>query len=131
MSVRDLIQGEGNESARNVLGAPLQACSFDPNTGFFRDGHCHTCAQDHGSHTVCAVMTAEFLAFSKSRGNDLSSPMPQFEFPGLKAGDHWCLCAGRWLEAYEAGKAPKVNLEATNEAALAIVPLQALQEHAI
>ena len=130
MSVRDLIQGEGNESARNVLGGPLQPCSFDPNTGFFRDGHCHTCAQDHGSHTVCAVMTAEFLAFSKSRGNDLSTPMPQFEFPGLKAGDHWCLCAGRWLEAYEAGKAPKVNLEATNEAALAIVPLQALQEHA-
>ena len=130
MSVRDLIQGEGNESARNVLGGPLQPCSFDPNTGFFRDGHCHTCAQDHGSHTVCAVMTAEFLAFSKSRGNDLSSPMPQFEFPGLKAGDHWCLCAGRWLEAYEAGKAPKVNLEATNEAALAIVPLEALHEHA-
>jgi uncharacterized protein (DUF2237 family) len=130
MSVRDLIQGEGNESARNVLGLPLQPCSFDPSTGFFRDGHCHTCAQDHGSHTVCAVMTAEFLAFSKSRGNDLSTPMPQFEFPGLKAGDHWCLCAGRWLEAYEAGKAPKVNLEATNEAALAIVPLQALQEHA-
>ena len=130
MSVRDLIQGEGNESARNVLGTPLQPCSFDPNTGFFRDGHCHTCAQDHGSHTVCAVMTAEFLAFSKSRGNDLSSPMPQFEFPGLKAGDHWCLCAGRWLEAYEAGKAPKVNLEATNEAALAIVPLEALHEHA-
>jgi uncharacterized protein (DUF2237 family) len=113
-----------------VLGAPLQPCSFDPNTGFFRDGHCHTCAQDHGSHTVCAVMTAEFLAFSKSRGNDLSSPMPQFEFPGLKAGDHWCLCACRWLEAYEAGKAPKVNLAATNEAALAIVPLEALQEHA-
>ena len=131
MSVRDLIQGEGNESARNVLGGPLQPCSFDPNTGFFRDGHCHTCAQDHGSHTVCAVMTAEFLAFSKSRGNDLSSPMPQFEFPGLKAGDHWCLCAGRWLEAYEAGKAPKVNLEATNEAALALVPLQALQEHSL
>jgi uncharacterized protein len=131
MSVRDLIQGEGNESARNVLGGPLQPCSFDPNTGFFRDGHCHTCAQDHGSHTVCAVITADFLAFSKSRGNDLSTPMPQFEFPGLKAGDHWCLCAGRWLEAYEAGKAPKVNLEATNEAALAIVPLQALQEHSL
>ena len=130
MSVRDLIQGEGNESARNVLGAPLQPCSFDPNTGFFRDGHCHTCAQDHGSHTVCAVMTAEFLDFSKSRGNDLTTPMPQYEFPGLKPGDQWCLCAGRWLEAYEAGKAPKVNLEATNEAALAIVPLEALQEHA-
>jgi hypothetical protein len=131
MSVRDLIQGEGNESARNVLGGPLQPCSFDPNTGFFRDGHCHTCAQDHGSHTVCAVMTAEFLAFSKSRGNDLSTPMPQFDFPGLKPGDPWCLCAGRWLEAYEARKAPRVSLEATNEAALALVPLQALQEHSL
>ena len=131
MSVRDLIQGEGTESARNVLGGPLQPCSFDPNTGFFRDGHCHTCAQDHGSHTVCAVMTAEFLAFSKSRGNDLTTPMPQYEFPGLKPGDHWCLCAGRWLEAYEAGKAPRVDLEATNEAALTIVPLEALKEHAL
>ena len=130
MAVRDLSQGEGSEVARNVLGGPLQPCSFDPNTGFFRDGHCHTCAQDHGSHTVCAVMTAEFLAFSKSRGNDLSTPMPQYEFPGLKPGDQWCLCAGRWLEAYADGKAPKVNLEATNEAALTLVPLEALQEHA-
>jgi len=131
MSVRDLNQGEGTEAARNVLGGPLQPCSFDPNTGFFRDGHCHTCAQDHGSHTVCAVMTAEFLAFSKSRGNDLTTPMPQYDFPGLKPGDHWCLCAGRWLEAHEAGHAPQVNLEATHEAALAIVPLEALQQHAI
>lgn len=128
--IRDLEQGQGAKQARNVLGEPLEPCSFNPNTGFFRDGHCHTCAQDHGSHTVCAVMTAEFLAFSKSRGNDLSTPMPQFEFPGLKPGDHWCLCAGRWFEAYEAGKAPKVNLAATNEAAIAIVPLEALQEHA-
>jgi uncharacterized protein (DUF2237 family) len=131
MSVRDLIEGEGTESASNVLGGPLQPCSFDPNTGFFRDGHCHTCAQDHGSHTVCAVMTAEFLAFSKSRGNDLTTPMPQYEFPGLKPGDQWCLCAGRWLEAYEAGKAPRVNLDATNESALTIIPLEALQQHAI
>jgi uncharacterized protein (DUF2237 family) len=131
MSVRDLNQGEGTQDARNVLGGPLQPCSFDPNTGFFRDGHCHTCAQDHGSHTVCAVMTAEFLAFSKSRGNDLSTPMPQYDFPGLNPGDHWCLCAARWLEAAEAGKAPQVNLEATHEAALAIVPLKALQQHAI
>jgi uncharacterized protein (DUF2237 family) len=129
--IRDLDQSAGTKKPRNVLGGPLQACSFDPNTGFFRDGHCHTCAQDHGSHTVCAVMTAEFLAFSKSRGNDLSTPMPQFEFPGLKPGDHWCLCAGRWLEAHEAGKAPKVNLEATNEAALAIVPLDALRQDAL
>ena len=131
MSVRDLAQSEGEETARNVLGGPLQPCSFDPATGFFRDGHCHTCAQDQGSHTVCAIMTAEFLEFSKSRGNDLSTPVPQYDFPGLKPGDHWCLCAGRWLEACEAGKAPKVNLEATNAAALAIVPLRALQEHAI
>ena len=128
--IRDLDQGEGTKKPRNVLGGPLEPCSFDPTTGFFRDGHCHTCAEDHGSHTVCAVMTAEFLAFSQSRGNDLTTPMPQYEFPGLKPGDQWCLCAGRWLEAYEAGKAPKVNLEATNEAALAIVPLEALQEHA-
>ncbi len=131
MSVRDLTQGEGTAQARNVLGGPLQPCSFDPTTGFFRDGHCHTCAQDHGSHTVCAVMTAEFLAFSKSRGNDLTTPMPQYEFPGLKPGDHWCLCAGRWLEAHEAGQAPRVNLEATNQAALAIVPLDALRERAM
>jgi len=131
MSVRDLIEGEGTESARNVLGEPLQPCSFDPNTGFFRDGHCHTCAQDHGSHTICAVMTAEFLEFSKSRGNDLTTPMPPYDFPGLKPGDHWCLCAGRWLEAHEAGKAPRVDLDATNESALTIVPLEALQDHAI
>ena len=129
--IRDLEPGEGTQAPRNVLGGPLQPCSFDPSTGFFRDGHCHTCAQDHGSHTVCAVMTAEFLAFSKSRGNDLSTPMPQYDFSGLKPGDNWCLCAGRWLEAYEAGKAPKVNLQATNEAALAIVPLDALQEHSL
>ena len=131
MAVRDLTQGEGTGEARNVLGGPLRPCSFDPNTGFFRDGHCHTCAQDHGSHTVCAVMTAEFLSFSKSRGNDLTTPMPQYDFPGLKHGDHWCLCAGRWLEACEAGKAPRVNLDATHEAALAIVPLEALRQHAL
>jgi uncharacterized protein (DUF2237 family) len=130
MSVRDLAQGEGDEAARNVLGGPLQPCSFDPATGFFRDGHCHTCVQDQGSHTVCAIMTAEFLEFSKSRGNDLTTPMPQYDFPGLKPGDHWCLCAGRWLEACEAGKAPKVNLEATNEAALSIVPRELLERHA-
>jgi len=118
-------------TARSVTGAELAVCSLAPRTGFYRDGRCATGPDDRGSHTVCAVMTAEFLAFSKSRGNDLSTPMPQFEFPGLKPGDHWCLCAGRWLEAYEAGKAPKVNVEATNEAALSIVPLDALQEHAL
>ena len=129
--IRDLGQGEGTDAAHNVLGGPLQPCSFDPQTGFFRDGHCHTCEQDHGSHTVCAVMTAEFLAFSKSRGNDLTTPVPQFDFPGLKPGDSWCLCAGRWLEAYEAGMAPNVVLEATNEAALSIVPLEALKARAV
>ena len=129
--ISDLEQGEGSKKARNVLGGPLQPCSFDPATGFFRDGHCHTCAQDHGSHTVCAVMTSEFLAFSKSRGNDLTTPMPQYDFPGLQPGDHWCLCAGRWLEAHAAGHAPRVSLEATNEAALTIIPLEALQQHAL
>ncbi len=131
MSVRDLMEGEGIQDARNVLGGPLQPCSFDPMTGFFRDGHCHTCSQDHGSHTVCAVMTAEFLAFSKAQGNDLTTPVPEFNFPGLKAGDNWCLCAARWLEAFEAGMAPKVSLEATNEAALEIVPLEVLKQHAL
>lgn len=131
MSVRDLAQSEGEETACNVLGGPLQPCSFDPATGFFRDGHCHTCAQDQGSHTVCAIMTAEFLEFSKSHGNDLSTPVPRYDFPGLKPGDRWCLCAGRWLEAYEAGKAPQVSLEATNQAALALVPLEALRQQAI
>ena len=128
--IRDLDQGEGSQAANNVLGGPLQPCSFAPQTGFFRDGHCHTCAQDHGSHTVCAVMTAEFLAFSKAQGNDLTTPMPQFEFPGLKPGDHWCLCAARWLEACEAGMAPKVVLEATNAAALDIVAVELLKAHA-
>ena len=130
MSVRDLAHGEGEEAARNVLGGLLQPCSFEPATGFFRDGHCNTCSQDRGSHTVCAIMTAEFLQFSKSRGNDLTTPVPQYDFSGLKPGDHWCLCAGRWLEANQAGKAPQVSLEATNQAALSIVPLETLEQHA-
>ena len=130
MSVRDLAHGEGEEAARNVLGGLLQPCSFEPATGFFRDCHCNTCSQDRGSHTVCAIMTAEFLQFSKSRGNDLTTPVPQYDFSGLKPGDHWCLCAGRWLEAYQAGKAPQVSLEATNQAALSIVPLETLEQHA-
>lgn len=130
MALRDLTQGEGSEQVRNVLGGALEPCSFDPTTGFFRDGHCHTCAQDHGSHTVCIVMTAGFLAFSASRGNDLSTPRPEFNFPGLKPGDRWCLCAARWLEAFHAGQAPRVVLEATNEAASAIVPRELLIQHA-
>jgi uncharacterized protein (DUF2237 family) len=128
--LRDLVSG-GREEARNVLGGPLAPCSNDPVTGFFRDGHCHTCSQDHGSHTVCAVMTAEFLAFTKLAGNDLSTPVSQYGFPGLKPGDRWCLCAGRWLEACRAGHAPKVVLEATNEAALEVVPLDLLVQNAL
>jgi len=124
--IRDLEQGEGRKAARNVLGGPLQPCSFDPNTGFFRDGHCHTCAQDHGSHTVCAVMTADFLAFSKARGNDLSTPMPQYGFPGLQPGDRWGVCAARWFQAYVDGVQAPVVLKATNEAALDVVPVDAL-----
>lgn len=115
---------------RNILGGVLGVCSMQPRTGFTRTGCCSTGPEDLGSHTVCAVMTAEFLAFSKSRGNDLSTPRPEWQFPGLKPGDRWCLCAARWLEAYEAGMAPKVVLEATNEAALRAVPLEALEEHA-
>lgn len=113
----------------NVLGGPLESCSFDPVTGFFRDGHCNTCAADQGSHTVCAIMTAEFLAFSKYLGNDLSTPRPEFRFPGLNPGDQWCLCAARFLQAHEEGCAPQVNLSATHKAALEIVPLDILQQY--
>ena len=114
----------------NVLGGPLLACSYDPLTGFFRDGCCETGVDDVGSHTVCARVTADFLAFSRSRGNDLSTPRPEYRFKGLVEGDRWCLCAARWLEAYEAGMAPPVVLESTHEMALRIVPLQALLAHA-
>ena len=117
-------------AARNVLGGPLLACSFDPLTGFFRDGCCNTDRSDAGSHTVCVRVTAEFLAFSTSRGNDLATPRPEYRFAGLKPGDRWCLCASRWREAYEAGFAPPVVLEATHEAALKVVPLEALRAHA-
>ena len=101
--------------ARNVLGGELQPCSLQPRTGYFRNGCCETGPEDTGLHTVCAVMTAEFLAFSKSVGNDLSTPVPDYGFPGLKPGDRWCLCAPRWKEALDAGMAPKVVLEATHE----------------
>ena len=104
--------------ARNVLGGELADCSERPLTGFFRDGCCNTSDQDRGSHTVCVLTTAEFLAFSSARGNDLSTPVPEFEFPGLKPGDRWCLCAARWQEAFAAGKAPRVVLQATHERAL-------------
>ncbi|MEM7189053.1 MAG: DUF2237 domain-containing protein [Pseudomonadota bacterium] len=112
-------------------GEELRPCSMDPVTGFFRNGCCDTCDEDQGSHTVCAVMTAEFLAFSKSVGNDLSTPMPQYGFDGLKPGDQWCLCAARFLQAYQAGKAPRVSLISTHRRALEIVPIEALREHAL
>ncbi|WP_323779733.1 DUF2237 domain-containing protein [Thalassovita sp.] len=111
----------------NVLGTALEPCSRDPMTGYFRDGHCNTCAEDSGSHTVCVIMTAEFLAFSKYVGNDLTTPMPQYQFPGLKPGDSWCLCAARFLQAHDEGCAPLVRLEATHQAALDMVPLDILE----
>ena len=116
------------DASVNVLGDELKPCSLDPMTGFFRNGCCDTCDQDQGSHTVCAIMTADFLAFSKSVGNDLSTPMPQYGFNGLKPGDQWCLCAARFLQAYQAGKAPRVSLQSTHRRALEIVPMEALRE---
>ncbi|AGI73030.1 hypothetical protein OA238_c30210 [Octadecabacter arcticus 238] len=113
----------------NVLGETLATCSLAPMTGFFRNGACDTCAADEGSHTVCAVMTAEFLAFSKYVGNDLSTSRPEFGFVGLQAGDGWCLCASRFLQAHEEGCAPKVNLVATHARALEIVSLAVLEQH--
>ncbi|MDX1598187.1 MAG: DUF2237 domain-containing protein [Marinobacter sp.] len=107
-----------NYESINVLGEKLETCSTDPETGFYRDGCCNTGPDDFGSHTVCTVVTQDFLAFSKSRGNDLSTPVPAFGFPGLKPGDNWCLCAARWQEAFEAGVAPRVRLRATHQAAL-------------
>ncbi|WP_237057461.1 DUF2237 family protein [Microbulbifer sediminum] len=114
----------------NVFGDPLLACGMDPVTGFFRDGHCNTCAEDHGSHTVCVEVTAEFLAFSHSRGNDLATPKKEFGFPGLAPGDRWCLCAARWLEAEKEGMAPRVYLQRTHIKALEIVPLTVLRQYA-
>ncbi len=114
----------------NVLGGRLVICSTEPLTGFFRDGCCHTGPQDAGSHTVCAIMTDEFLAYSRMAGNDLSTPRPEFDFSGLKSGDRWCLCATRWEQARQVGKAPKVILEATNKAALAILNIDDLKAHA-
>ena len=115
--------------ALNVLGQPLQPCSFEPLTGWFRDGCCRTNEADHGRHTVCAVMTAEFLEFSLARGNDLSTPLPAYGFPGLQPGDQWCLCATRWREAWEAGKAPRVVLVSTHHRTLQVVPIEALMAH--
>ncbi len=117
--------------ARNVLGEDLVPCSLDPVTGFFRNGCCETGPHDPGMHTVCAVMTAEFLAFSARAGNDLSTPRPDLGFPGLRPGDRWCLCAPRWKEALDADAAPQVVLQSTHEETLAIVPLGVLKDYAV
>ena len=128
----DRSEGErGPVAARNVLGEPLELCSIKPMTGFYRDGCCNTGQEDFGSHTVCAVVTPAFLEFSKARGNDLSTPVPEFGFPGLKDGDRWCLCAPRWQEAFEANSAPRVVLRATHEGALASCALADLKRFAI
>ena len=118
-------------SARNVLGEPLDLCSIKPMTGFYRDGCCNTGSEEVGSHTVCAVMTDAFLTFSKSRGNDLSTPVPEIGFAGLKPGDRWCLCAQRWQEAFEAEQAPRVVLRATHEGALSYCSLADLKRFAV
>jgi uncharacterized protein len=128
----DRNNGHGRRpAARNVLGEPLEICSIQPMTGFYRDGCCNTGREDVGSHTICVVMTSAFLDFSKSRGNDLSTPVPEFGFPGLKPGDRWCLCAPRWQEAFEANQAPRVVLRATHEAALAHCSLADLKRFAM
>ena len=118
-------------SERNVLGGELEPCGLDPLTGFFRDGCCSTGPEDHGSHTICAVVSAEFLEHQRSIGNDLGTPMPQYRFPGLNPGDRWCVTAANWLRAHLDGAAAPVVLACTNERALDIVPLELLQEHAV
>ena len=115
--------------SRNVLGGPLKSCSQEPRTGFFRNGHCDTCEEDVGCHTVCVEVTDVFLAASQRMGNDLSTPRPEFQFPGLKPGDRWCVCAARWLELLEQDISAPVVLAATHERTLAIVPLELLQDH--
>ena len=114
--------------SKNILGTELELCNCNPMTGWYRDGSCKTDPADIGMHTVCAVITESFLSYSKAQGNNLSTPIPEFNFPGLKEGDHWCLCASRWKEAYEDGMAPLVNLQATEESTLKVVDLQTLQK---
>lgn len=116
--------------SRNVLGGPLHACSLSPRTGFFRNGACDTCEEDHGCHTVCVEVTEDFLEYSRASGNDLSTPQPAYGFPGLKPGDRWCVCAARWLECVEGGVPAPVALAATHERSLEIVPLEILRQHA-
>lgn len=119
------------DESLNVFGESLETCGEDPVTGFFRDGCCNTSDQDIGSHTVCVEVTDEFLEYSRFRGNDLVTPVPEFEFPGLKPGDRWCLCAARWLEAREAGMAPRVFLRRTHLRALEVVPMELLRQYAV
>ena len=118
------------DESLNVFGEELQSCSEEPMTGFFRDGCCNTSDDDVGSHTMCVEVTDAFLQYSRFRGNDLSTPMPAYGFPGLKEGDRWCLCASRWLEAYQQEMAPRVFLQRTHQRALEIVPLEVLREYA-
>jgi uncharacterized protein len=120
-----------NDDALNVLGTPLVPCSYDPLTGYYRDGCCSTDEHDHGSHVICAKVTKEFLTFSRQKGNDLSTPVPEYRFAGLKPGDRWCLCALRWKQAFDAGVAPHVVLESTHAKALEFVTLAQLQAHAL
>ena len=124
LNMNDIIQ-------KNVLGEPLELCGEDPITGYYRDGSCNTDNTDYGSHTVCALITNKFLEFSKSMGNDLSTPRPELGFKGLKPGDSWCLCANRWLEAYQNGSAPKIKLKSTHLRALEIIDLDSLKEHSV
>ena len=116
---------------RNVLGGPLEPCGVEPVTGFYRDGHCTSGPEDRGSHTVCAVVSAEFLEMQRQLGNDLSTPRPEYGFPGLMPGDRWCVVAVRWFQAYQAGVAAGVVLAATNERTLEVVPIEALRQHAV
>jgi uncharacterized protein (DUF2237 family) len=116
---------------RNVLGGPLEPCGTDPMTGFYRDGHCTTGPDDLGRHTICAVVSADFLALQRDLGNDLVTPRPEYGFPGLKPGDRWCVVAVRWMQAYQAGAAAGVVLAATNERALEVVPIEALRQYAV
>jgi uncharacterized protein (DUF2237 family) len=116
--------------ANNVFGERLQTCSMDPLSGFFRDGCCHTSKEDTGMHTVCAVMTEDFLAYSRTKGNDLTTPLPEFQFPGLKPGDRWCVCLSRWVEAFNAGVAPPVVLEATHASVCEFIDREVLEGHA-
>lgn len=119
------------DASVNVFGEELVACGGDPVTGFFRDNMCNTCEQDVGSHTVCVEVSHEFLEFSRAKGNDLSTPMPEYNFPGIKPGDIWCLCAARWLEAYQGDKAPRVHLRKTHIKALEVVPMELLKRYAL